>query len=249
MRIVTEAVDIPRGDRVMRAFVARPAAGGRWPGLAFYSDIFQITPSTRRMAERFAGYGFVVAAPDIYWRYEPPGEAWAFDDAGRDRGNLHARTMRVRDFDDDVAVLLRAMAAWPFVRADALGAVGFCTGGHIAVRAALSPAVRATVCFYPTGLHDGEFAGDPDAGTLARLHEIPGELLLIFGTLDPHTPADGRTRIAETLASTGIRARVSLYEAEHAFMRDEGSRYDPERTDQALNEAMTILRTLGASPP
>ncbi len=165
MRIVTESIDIPRGDRVMRTCVARPVAAGRWPALAFYSDIFQITPSTRRMVERFAGYGFAVVAPDIYWRYEAPGEAWAFDDAGRDRGNLHARTMRVRDFDDDITALLDAMAGWPFVKPDAMGAVGFCTGGHIAVRAAFSPRVRATVCFYPTGLHDGELAGDPDAGS------------------------------------------------------------------------------------
>lgn len=244
MRIVTEAIDIPRGSRDMRVFIARPAAEGRWPALAFYSDIFQITPSTQRMAERFAGYGFVVAAPDIYWRYEPPGEAWAFDDAGRDRGNLHAREMRIRDFDDDIATLLAAMPAWPFVRADGVGAVGFCTGGHVAVRAALSPQVRATVCFYPTGLHDGELAGDGDAGTLARLHEIRGELLLIFGTLDPHTPADGRALVTERLAASGIRQRVSLYEAEHAFMRDEGPRYDPERTDQALAEALTVLAGL-----
>jgi len=244
MRIRTEAIDIPRGERVMRTCVARPAAEGRWPALAFYSDIFQITPSTRRMVERFAGYGFVVAAPDIYWRYEPPGEAWDFDDAGRDRGNLHVRAMRTQDFDEDIAALLAAMPTWPFVRPDGIGAVGFCTGGHVAVRAAFSPVVRATVCFYPTGLHDGELTGDPDAGTLARLPEIRGELLLIFGTLDPHTPAEGRALIAERLAAAGIRQHVSLYEAEHAFMRDEGPRYDPECTDQALTEAMTVLAAL-----
>ena len=236
MRIVTEAIDIPRGARVMRAFVARPAEEGRFPALAFYSDIFQITPSTRRMAERFAGYGFVVAAPDIYWRYEPPGEAWAFDDAGRDRGNLHVRNMHASDFDDDIAALLAAMASWPFVRPSGIGAVGFCTGGHVAV--------RATVCFYPTGLHDGELTGDADAGTLARLREIHGELLLIFGTLDPHTPAAGRELVTKRLEAAGIRQRVSLYEAEHAFMRDEGPRYDPERTDQALTEAMSVLNVL-----
>jgi carboxymethylenebutenolidase len=244
MRIVTEAIDIPRGSRVMRACVARPAAEGCFPALAFYSDIFQITPSTRRMVERFAGYGFVVAAPDIYWRYEPPGEAWAFDDAGRDRGNMHVRNMQTSDFDDDIAALLGAMSSWPFVRPDAVGAVGFCTGGHVAVRAAFSPQVRVTVCFYPTGLHDGELTGDADAGTLARLHDIHGELLLIFGTLDPHTPAAGRELITQRLAASGIRQRVSLYEAEHAFMRDEGPRYDPELTDRALAEAMTVLNVL-----
>jgi carboxymethylenebutenolidase len=246
LRIVTESIDIPRGDRVMRSFVARPAAAGRWPALAFYSDIFQLTPSTKRMVERFAGYGFAVAAPDIYWRYEPPGEAWAFDDAGRDRGNLHARTMRVRDFDDDIAALLGALPSWPFVEPGGIGAVGFCTGGHIGLRAAFASQVRATVLFYPTGLHDGELAGDPDAGTLARLREVHGELLMIFGTLDPHTPENGRTLIAERLTASGVRGRIAYYEGEHAFMRDEGPRYDPELTDRALSEAMTVLEVLRA---
>ena len=76
-----------------------------------------------------------------------------------------------------------------------------------------SPRVRATVCFCPTGLHDGELAGDPDAGTLARLSEIRGDLLLAFGTLDPHTPDAGRALIAERLAALGKRP-PSLYEAD-----------------------------------
>jgi dienelactone hydrolase len=56
-------------------------------------------------------------------------------------------------------------------------------------RAALSPRVKATALFYPTGLHDGDFAGDGDAGSLARANEIRGPLLTIFGSADPHTDA------------------------------------------------------------
>ena len=245
LRIITESIDLPRTGGVMRAFVARPAQNGRWSALAFYSDIFQITESTKRTVERFAGYGFVVAAPEIYWRFEAPGTAFAFDDAGRDRGNLHARTMRVSDFDDDIRALLEALPAWDFVDPNALGAVGFCTGGHIALRAAFSPRVRTTALFYPTGLHDGELAGGKDAGSLARLREIRGFLLAIFGTLDPHTPADGRALIAQRFADSGIRHHVSLYEAEHAFMRDVGPRYDPQLTDEAFAEAIAVLKTGG----
>jgi carboxymethylenebutenolidase len=153
--------------------------------------------------------------------------------------------MRVRDFDDDVRVLLEALATWESVDPNALGAVGFCTGGHIALRAAFSPLVRATACLYPTGLHDGELAGDEDAGSLARLPEIRGSLLVTFGTLDPHTPADGRELIARRLAASGIRYGLSTYEAEHAFMRDEGPRYDPQRTDEAFAEAIAVLKSGG----
>jgi carboxymethylenebutenolidase len=75
MRVRTETIDLPRDGGVMRTFVARPEDDRHYPALAFYSDIFQMTESTQRMAVRFASYGFIVAAPEIYWRFEPPGTA------------------------------------------------------------------------------------------------------------------------------------------------------------------------------
>jgi carboxymethylenebutenolidase len=243
MRVRTEIVDLPRDGRVMRTFVARPDDDRQYPALGFYSDIFQMTESTQRMAIRFASYGFVVAAPEIYWRFEEPGTAIAFDDPGRDRGMDDAKRMRVRDFDDDIAVLIDFLGSHERVVSEAVGVVGFCLGGHLAFRAAFAPAVKATVCFYPTGLHDGELAGDADAGSLALAARIRGFLLLIFGTADPHTDAAGRDVVAAGMAATKIRYRISLYDAAHAFMRDVGARWDPQVTDEAFAEAIALFRS------
>jgi carboxymethylenebutenolidase len=242
MRVRAQAVDLQRDGGVMRTFVARPDDDRPYPALAFYSDIFQMTESTQRMAVRFASYGFVVAAPEIYWRFEPAGTAIAFDDPGRDRGMADAKRMRVRDFDDDIGVLVAWLAGYAGVLPRAIGAVGFCLGGHVAFRAAFSPAVRATACFYPTGLHDGELAGDANAGSLALAERIGGELLIVFGTADPHTDAAGRDVVAEGLAATSVRYRISLYDAAHAFMRDVGARWDPQLTDEAFAEALALFR-------
>src|ERR1700732_309340 len=72
------------------------------------------------------------------------------------------------------------------------GALVFCIGGYLAFRAAFQPDVRATVCYYGTGIHDGKLGKDTDAGSLGRAKEIRGELLMIFGTKDPHVPDAGR---------------------------------------------------------
>lgn len=232
----------------MRVMRVRPADDLLRPALVFYSDIFQLTESTQRMAVRFAGHGFVVFAPEIYWRFEPPGTAYIFDDAGRDRGQACAQRMRVRDFDEDIAALLARVTADDGVRPAAIGAAGWCLGGHIAFRAAFAPGVKATACFYPTGLHDGELAGDGDAGSLARAHEIGGPLLTIFGSIDPHTDAAGRAVVERGLQAAGIRQRVSLYDAEHAFMRDVGPRYDPAATDAAFAEALAWFGAAGLEP-
>jgi carboxymethylenebutenolidase len=244
MRVRTNTVDLPRDGGVMRVFIARPDDERSYPALAFYSDIFQMTESTQRMAVRFASYGFVVAAPEIYWRFEPPGTAIAFDDPGRDRGMNDAKKMHVRDFDDDIAGLIAYLGANPTVVPGAIGAVGFCLGGHLAFRAAFVPAVKATVCFYPTGLHDGDLAQDADAGSLALAARIRGDLLIIFGTADPHTDAPGRAVVAAGLAGAGIRYRIASYDAAHAFMRDVGARWDPQQTDDAFAEAIAVFRTL-----
>jgi carboxymethylenebutenolidase len=192
-----------------------------------------------------AGYGFVVAAPEIYHRLEPAGTVLAFDDEGKVRGQADADSTRVADFDADIRAALDFLGS--HVGGATLGAAGHCTGGHLAFRAAMEPEVRATACWYATGLHDGKLGADPDAGSLARAGEIRGELLMIFGTRDPHTPEDGRDTIRRGLEAAGVNVTWSLYDAEHAFGRDVGDRYDPDATDQAFAETVALFRrTLAA---
>jgi carboxymethylenebutenolidase len=235
-------VTIESGGASMRVALVRPRASGRFPGIVAFSDIFQLTPSTLRALDRLAGYGFVVAAPEIYHRVEPPGAAFAFDDAGRDRGLGDAKRTTAAQFDEDARATIALLAADPGVQPRAIGSAGWCLGGHLAFRAALQPAVRATACFYATGVHSGQLGADDDAGTLERSAQIEGEMFLIFGTRDPHVPAAGRAKIARELGRAGARFSLELYDAEHAFMRDEGPRYDPELTDRAYLEAATFFR-------
>jgi carboxymethylenebutenolidase len=242
MIITTEYVDIPVGGSPMRTLVAAPRAEGRYPGILLYSDIFQLTGPTVRAVMRLAGYGFVVAAPEIYHRVEPPGTAIAFDDEGRERGLAAAAHTAVAEFDADARAVLDWLGREPRVAAGQLGAGGFCIGGHLAFRAALHADVRATVCFYPTGVHNGKLGKDADAGSLQRAAEMRGEMLIIFGLLDPHVPPEGRIRVEDALKQAGAKFEVRLYPAEHAFMRDEGPRYDSEAADEAWADAIRFYR-------
>jgi carboxymethylenebutenolidase len=104
--------------------------------------------------------------------------------------------------------------------------------------------VRATVCFYGTGIHDGRLGKDDDAGSLQRADEIKGELLMIFGENDPHIPKEGREKIRAALQQASVKYRVKLYPAEHAFMRDEGPRYDPECTDLAFADMVRLFHSV-----
>jgi carboxymethylenebutenolidase len=248
MIITTEYIDIPpAGAAPMRMFVAAPKAPGKYPGILCYSDIFQLTGTMLRSVSRLAGYGFVAAAPEIYHRVEPAGSAIPFDDAGRTRGMDDAAKTPVADFDQDRRAALDYLAKHPQVADGELGAMGFCIGGHLAFRAALDPDVRATVCFYGTGIHDGRLGQDADAGSLVRAGEIHGKLLMVFGSADPHVPEAGRAAIDRELREKNVDYAVKLYPAEHAFMRDVGPRYDPEVTDRAFADMIGLFRSVFAT--
>jgi carboxymethylenebutenolidase len=242
--VSTTCVNIPAGGGSMRTFVAAPIVPGRYPGVLFYSDIFQLTATMRRSCIRVAGHGFVVAAPEIYHRTEPAGSVIPFDEAGRTRGLENATKTAVADFDADCRAALDYLAAHASVAPGRVGAAGFCIGGHLAFRAALQPDVKAAVCLYGTGIHNGKLGRDADAGSLQRAGEITGTMLFVWGTHDPHIPAEGRTAIAETLRAKGTSFSERFYPAEHAFMRDEGPRHDPEATDQAFAEMIAFYRTV-----
>jgi carboxymethylenebutenolidase len=243
MIVTADYSDISVDGSPLRMFVAAPKAEGKYPGIIFYSDIFQLTGPMLRACVRLAGYGFVVAAPEIYHRLEPPGTVIAFDDGGRTRGLDDAARTAAADFDRDCRAVLDYLAQDPRVVPGKLGAAGFCIGGHLSFRAALQPDVRATVCFYGTGIHDGRLGKDPDAGSLQAAKEIKGELLMIFGETDPHVPKEGREKIRAALQQAGVKYRVKLYPAEHAFMRDEGARFDPENTDLAFADMIHLFRS------
>jgi len=225
----------------MRVVSVRPRVAGALPALVYATDIFGLTDSALRSIDRFAGYGFAVAAFEMYHRFEPAGTALAFE-PDRDRALADSKRVGFRDLDADVAALVAHLEADPGIDASRIGAAGFCFGGHVAFRAAMLPAVRKCVAFYGTGIHNGDLGAGGDARSLARAAEITGDLLLIFGSRDPHVPAEGRETIARELAAAGVRFRISLYDAEHAFLRDEGPRYDPELADRAFAEAIAFLR-------
>jgi dienelactone hydrolase len=72
MMVKTEYAEISVAGPRLRTFLAAPNAEGEYPGIWCYSDIFQLSLPLLRTCVRLAGYGFVVAAPEIYRRIEPP---------------------------------------------------------------------------------------------------------------------------------------------------------------------------------
>ena len=226
MILKEESVDLTTPTGPMRTYVYRPVAGGRYPGLLLFSEIFQRTGPIRRTASLMAWHGFVVAVPEIFHELEPPGAEISYDEGGAERGNGHKVGKPVSAYDADARALIAHLSSHPHCTGR-IGAMGICVGGHLAFRAAMNPAVLAGATFYATDIHKGSLGLGGD-DSLARAGEIKGELMMIWGRQDPHIPAEGRDKIHQALAEAGVRFTWHEFNGAHAFIRDEGPRYDPE---------------------
>lgn len=222
----SESADLPTPTGPMRTYVFRPVAGGRYPGLVLYSEIFQVTGPIRRMAAMLASHGFLVTVPEIFHELEPAGTVLVYDEAGAARGNRHKITKALSSYDADARAALDYLVSSPHCTGK-LGVVGICIGGHLAFRAAMQPDVLAAACFYATDIHKRSLGQGMHDDSLDRIGRITGELLMIWGRQDPHIPRDGRALIYNVLSDAGARFQWHEFNAAHAFMRDEGARYDP----------------------
>jgi carboxymethylenebutenolidase len=245
MILKEETVELSTPSGPMRTHVFRPVAEGRYPGLVMFSEIFQVTGPIRRTAAMLAGHGYVVAAPEIYHEFETPGTVIPYDSAGADRGNALKITKEVSAYDADARAVLDYLKGHPACTGK-LGSVGICVGGHLSFRAAMNPDVLCGVCFYSTDIHKHALGKGTHDDTLDRVGQIRGEMLMIWGRQDPHIPREGRALIYNAMTDAGVNFTWHEFNGQHAFMRDEGPRYDPALAHQCYSLALEVLhRRLG----
>ncbi|MDZ4852988.1 MAG: dienelactone hydrolase family protein [Pirellulaceae bacterium] len=227
MRIQPQSfVDLSTSFGTMRTHLFRPVGEGKFPAVILYSEIYQMTGPIARTAALVAGQGYLVAVPEVYHEFVTPGEVFAYDKVGTDRGNALKTTKELRSYDEDSRTLIG------FLQSDAactgrIGTIGICLGGHLAFRTAMNAEVEAGVCFYATDIHKRSLGKGLCDNTLDRMNEIRGEMMMIWGRQDPHIPAEGRRLIYDAMTQANVNFSWHELNGEHAFLRDEGHRYDP----------------------
>jgi carboxymethylenebutenolidase len=240
MILQEEHADLETPTGWMRTYVYRPVARGRYPGIVLFSEIFQRTGPIKRTAALLAGHGFVVAVPEIFHELEAAGAELPYDAAGADQGNADKVGKPVAAYDADARAAFQYLAALPHCTGK-LGAMGICIGGHLSFRAAMNPEVLASACFYATDIHAGSLGKGGD-DSLARMGEIKGEMLMIWGRQDPHVPKEGRAKIYARMTEAGVCFTWHEVNGQHAFLRDEGPRYDPALALEGYRLAIDLFR-------
>ncbi len=241
MNVQSHFVDIPTPTGVMRTYIHRPVGNGSYPVILFYSEIFQQTGPIERSAKIMAGHGYAVMVPEVFHELNPIGTVLAYDDAGRDKGNADKSAKDVQGYDSDNAAMIAYAKQQDWCNGK-VGAMGFCIGGHLAFRAALQPEVAATACFYATDLHTTVIPNKPGQHSMERLADIKGELMMVWGKQDNHIPTAGRAEVYQKLTAANLAFTWHEFNAQHAFMRDEGERYDPQLAMTGYQLALDMFR-------
>ena len=226
MTLTEDHVDLDTPTGPMRTWRFRPAGPGRYPGVVLFSEIFQVTGPIQRAARLIAGEGYVVAVPEIFHEFESPGAALPYTPEGTDKGNRCKTDKELAAYDADARAVIAHLLALPECNGR-IGSVGNCIGGHLSLRCAMNPEIRAAVCFYATDVHKRSLGKGMNDDSLMRIPEIEGELMMIWGRQDPHVPQEGRRIVYDALVQAGTHFGWHEFNAEHAFMRDEGHRYNP----------------------
>lgn len=241
MIIKSDVVDLDTPEGKMRTYVYQPVAPGKYPGVALFSEIFQKTAPIERTAMVYAGHGFIVAVPEIFHELETPGEVLKYDQAGADKGNQNKVAKKLASYDADARAVLQYLKGHTQCTGK-LGSIGICIGGHLSFRCAMNPEVLAAICFYATDIHKKGLGLGMNDASLSRIKDIRGELMMVWGRQDPHIPQEGRSLIYQKLSESGAHFTWHEFNGAHAFLRDEGHRYDPELALHCHRMAIDLLR-------
>lgn len=244
MRIQQSVVDLETATGAMRTYVYRPEGDKAYPSIVFYSEIFQQTAPIARSAAMMASHGFVVLVPEVFHELNPIGTVLGYDDEGKDKGNNDKWTKSLLAHDTDTEALIAFCQSSDFCTGQ-VGAMGVCLGGHLAYRAAINPSVSAAFCLYATDIHSDTLPAPDEQQSFVLMDQIQGEVHFVWGKQDPHVPNEGRAKIYQHCLATGLNYQWQEVNGVHAFMRDEGDRYDAALALQMYQSAVSLFqRTL-----
>ena len=131
-------------------YLALPPAG-HGPGLLLFQEIFGVNEHIRAVAEQYALDGFVVLAPDVFWRQAPRVEL-GYEGADRARAIDLMKAYAGPDALADIAAGVAVLRGRPEVSGK-VGSFGYCMGGRLAYLAAATTDIDAAVPFYGGGIH------------------------------------------------------------------------------------------------
>ncbi|MBF2066063.1 MAG: dienelactone hydrolase family protein [Calothrix sp. C42_A2020_038] len=239
IEISTFEVKVPNKDLQIDAYLAQPASEGSFGAVIVIQEIFGVNSHIRDVTERIAKQGYVAIAPAFFQR-TAPGLDIGYSQEDIQLGFKYYQQTKFDEILSDIQATIAYLKTLPKVKADAIGAIGFCFGGHVAYIAATLSDIKATASFYGGGIATSSFGGD--TLTINRTSEIKGTIYAFFGAKDSLIPQEQNEQIEAELKKHNINHRVFRYDAEHGFFCDQRESYNLQAAADAWEHVLELFQ-------
>jgi carboxymethylenebutenolidase len=243
-----QPVDITTSDGAADAYLARPDEDPH-PGVLFIMDAYGLRPAIGEMADRIAADGYVVLAPNVFYRagrspvlpmpdLSDPEQRSAFFQSLRP---LVEQLTPERLAADSTAYLDHlADAAKP----GPVAITGYCMGGRLGWRIASTHPDRVVAL---GGFHVGGLVTDGPDSPHRSAAEVKAELYFGFADQDRSMDADQIATFEHALDEAGASYRSEVYEgAQHGYTMADTPAYNEAASERHYDELRALLeRTLG----
>lgn len=225
---MSQPVDIRTDAGTMPGHLWLPPSG-QGPGVVLVQEIFGVSAYVRRRAADLADAGFVVLAPELYWRLgmsEPIEGDGALERA--------FETMQQLDWDQtvgDTTAAVTTLRSHPAVGDRPVGLVGFCFGGGVAFNVAALAPVEALVSYYGSALPD--LLPLADQVTTPSLHH--------FGLADSFIDTTAVRRIEDTVTAQPDTTFYTYEGADHAFDNPDAHWFHAAASELAWRRTLDFL--------
>ncbi len=212
------------GGRRVGAHVAVPVSG-HGPGIIVLHEAWGFDGWVRDVCARLAREGFAALAPDLF-------DGRVARDVDEARALVAA--LDPKRVDEDLGGAVHALLSHDAADGPRVGVLGFCMGGHLALRTGCgSRRVGAVVDFY------GLLPSPP-----LDLQSLAAPVLAIFAEHDEFIPAGSIEALRRELRAGGKRADVLVQRgAHHGFMNDtRPDRFDATAAAEGWDRLLAFLR-------
>ena len=210
-----------------KAYLATPDRGSG-PGIVLLQEIFGINQYIRDVADYYAEEGYVVLAPDLFWRLEPGVE---LDESDFQKAFALYQKFDVAKAVEDIVASVAVLRAQPACKGK-IGALGFCLGGKLAYLAAAEAGVDCAVGYYGVAIEQ----------QLDLVPKIKCPLVLQFAAEDKFVPA---AAVAEIRKAFSGREDVEIHVypgVDHAFARPSGHAWNKPAAVMAHSRSIGLFR-------
>ncbi|MHC8362404.1 dienelactone hydrolase family protein [Pseudomonas sp. LS2P72] len=228
MSVTTQWIEIDSADGKFGAYLAIPHTG-KGPGIVLIQEIFGVNEHIRSVAEQYAADGYLVIAPDLFWRSGARIEL-GYDETGWKRAVELMNATDVGKAQTDIELAIDALKAQPGLDGG-IASIGYCFGGLLSYHTAANGLVDVAIAYYGGGIQN----------QLDRADEIEVPLLMHFGEQDSHIPLEAVEKIAERF-DTNDNVEIVVYpEAEHGFNCSHRDSYNQRAAAEAHGNTLIFL--------